>query len=143
MAASGTRPVLARRTGRAVELYEPRVSRDAEEGIDLLLDLSRALSEPVRHDEIAMGRRYATARPATVHQHRINLAGRIARHARMATQRDHGQGGHHPAADSPAPVAADVLVRSLLHDLSPSAEQVDRVLCTASALRQIRCSKRL
>ena len=31
------------------------------------------------------GRRYATARPATIRRHLINLAGRIARHARGVT----------------------------------------------------------
>jgi hypothetical protein len=31
------------------------------------------------------GRRYATARPATIRRHLINFAGRIARHARGVT----------------------------------------------------------
>ena len=30
-------------------------------------------------------RRYSTARPATIRRHQINLAGRIARHARSVT----------------------------------------------------------
>jgi diguanylate cyclase len=45
---------LARRNGKPVEVYEPRVSRDAQEGMELLRDLGQALSEPDRRHEITM-----------------------------------------------------------------------------------------
>jgi diguanylate cyclase (GGDEF)-like protein len=44
----------ARRNGKPVEVYEPRVSRDTQEGIDLLRDLGQALAEPERRHEITM-----------------------------------------------------------------------------------------
>ena len=46
----------------------------------------RAAAPPRRRAAATLaGRRYATARPATIRRHLINLAGRIARHARGVT----------------------------------------------------------